>query len=172
MGLLKDMLKELFLKSSIIGLWLVFNLSLTLYYLMVCLNKKGLRQGDPLSPFLFALSMEYLSRCMGVMSKNPDFNYYPKCERLNLTRLMFVDDLIMFASANHNSIRKIMDAFHKFLRASGLKASNEKSCIYFSRVSQDDAAQLTVGIHMPIGLLPFKYLGVLLKSFLSLSIIL
>lgn len=40
--------------------------------------KKGLRQGDPVSPFLFAIGMEYLSRCLAELQANPDFNYHPK----------------------------------------------------------------------------------------------
>ncbi|XP_048501512.1 uncharacterized protein LOC125497854 [Beta vulgaris subsp. vulgaris] len=66
--------------------------------------------------------------------------------------------------ADHSSLEKIMEAFHKFSRAYGLEASNEKSCIYFSGIHQDVATQLAEGIHMPIGLLPFKYLGVPLAA--------
>lgn len=88
--------------------------------------KKGLRQWDPLSPFIFALSMKYLSRCISVMSKNPDFNFYPKCERINLVHLMFAVDLFMFARADHSSIGKIMDASISFQGLQALKLVMKK----------------------------------------------
>lgn len=44
--------------------------------------KKGLRQGDPLSAFLFVLPMEYLNRRLKTLKKQPDFNFHPKCEKL------------------------------------------------------------------------------------------
>ncbi|XP_048503093.1 secreted RxLR effector protein 78-like [Beta vulgaris subsp. vulgaris] len=66
--------------------------------------KKGLRQGDPMSPFLFAIGMEYLSRCLGSLKHNPDFNFHPRCERLHITHLMFADYLLMFARADASSL--------------------------------------------------------------------
>ena len=54
--------------------------------------------------FLFALSMEYLSRCLGESKDNPDFDFHPKCKRIPLTHLMFVDDLLLFARADHSSM--------------------------------------------------------------------
>ena len=77
--------------------------------------KKGLRQGDPFSPFLFALSMEYLSRCLGELKEDLAFNFHPKCERIRLTHLIFVDDLLLFAMADHSSVTRIMEAFRKFI---------------------------------------------------------
>lgn len=62
--------------------------------------KKGLRQGDPMSPFLFAIGMEYLSRCLDELRLTPDFNFHPRCEKLNLTHMMFADDLLMFSRAD------------------------------------------------------------------------
>ncbi|XP_021715738.1 uncharacterized protein LOC110683654 [Chenopodium quinoa] len=50
--------------------------------------KKGLSQGDPMSPFLFALCMEYLSRCLKEMTGNPNFNFHPTCEKLGITHMI------------------------------------------------------------------------------------
>ena len=65
--------------------------------------------------------------------------------------MMFADDPLLFARADHSSITKIMDAFHKFFTASGLEASVEKSSIYLAGVSDDDKIVLADLIHMPLG---------------------
>lgn len=70
--------------------------------------KKGLRQGDPLSPFLFAIGMEYLTRCMNQLKATPDFNFHPRCEKLNISHMMFADDLLLFARADEISIQMLI----------------------------------------------------------------
>lgn len=58
--------------------------------------KRGLKQGDSVPPFLFMLIMEYLHRVMKKLHRNHNFNYHPKCDKLKITNICFVDDLIMF----------------------------------------------------------------------------
>ena len=92
--------------------------------------KKGLRQGDPMSPFLFALGMEYLSRCLLQLKGKPGFHYHPRCAKLSITHLMFADDLLIFARADAGSLQHIFDAFSKFSQVSELEANLDKSnCI-------------------------------------------
>lgn len=57
--------------------------------------RRGIRQGDPINPFLFVLIMEYLHRCL-IKPSQPNFNFHLKCERLCLENLCFVDDLLVF----------------------------------------------------------------------------
>ena len=61
--------------------------------------QKGLRQGDPMSSFLFALSMEYFRRCLK-RKKGDIIKLHPKCKCSEVMELLFVDDLLVFLKAN------------------------------------------------------------------------
>lgn len=73
--------------------------------------KKGLRQENPLSPFLFAVSVENLIRCLVELRKNLDFNFHHKCERIHLAHLMFVNDLLLFTRVDLRYVTKMIVVF-------------------------------------------------------------
>lgn len=94
---------------------------------------RGLRQGDPLSPYLFVLCMERL--CHLIEEKIEKKNRKP----INLSRggpqlshICFADDLILFAEASVEQIGVIRRVLERFCKASGQKVSLEKSKIFFS----------------------------------------
>ncbi|KAL9224822.1 hypothetical protein vseg_000822 [Gypsophila vaccaria] len=124
-------------------------------------GKRGLRQGDPLSPLLFTLCMKYLSRIHLNMRQRPGFRYHPLCKKMQLTHLCFVDDLVMFSRGDQVSITLLLSAFSS---ATGLTMNRTKSHIYFNGVPRDIISHILATSGMSAGQFPFRYLGVPISS--------
>lgn len=119
-----------------------------------------MRQGDPLSPLLFVLSMEYLSRILKKASTVANFRFHPNCRKMGLTHLLFADDLLVFCAGDPTTIHQIIFALEKFHKIAGLSLNRQKSQIILGGCSQevqDECLRLT---NFPQGTLPLKYLGV------------
>nr|GEY69379.1 RNA-directed DNA polymerase, eukaryota, reverse transcriptase zinc-binding domain protein [Tanacetum cinerariifolium] len=93
---------------------------------------RGLRQGDPMSPYLFTLVMEVFNI---IMRKNTgetkDFKYHQGCKKLEITHLCFADDLLVFCHGDTKSVNVNKGALEEFSSYSGLKANMNKSIVFF-----------------------------------------
>jgi hypothetical protein len=74
-------------------------------------SSRAVRQGNPLSPFLFVLVMEAFSRMLGaftsrglILGFSVGSNEQP---RVNVSHLFFADDTLIFCGANDSQIRHI-----------------------------------------------------------------
>nr|GFA58390.1 hypothetical protein [Tanacetum cinerariifolium] len=90
-------------------------------------RKRGLRQGDPLSSYLFTLVMEVLTLMLYMRVRNAEFTYHRYCSWLNLINLCFADDLFLFAHGDAQSTCVIKEALKEFKHASGLVPSIPKN---------------------------------------------
>lgn len=95
---------------------------------------RGLRQGDPLSLYLFVLCMERL--CQLIEKSIAEKKWKPIClsrgPRPKFPHICFADDLILLAEASEAQIGIIRSVLERSCTASGQKVSLEKSKIYFS----------------------------------------
>ncbi|KAL2237429.1 UNVERIFIED_CONTAM: hypothetical protein Sindi_0934600, partial [Sesamum indicum] len=127
-------------------------------------GKKGLRQGDPMSPALFLLGMEYLSRMIKRKTCNSDFNFHPKCEKLKITHLLFADDLMLFSRGDLPSIHILMECLKVFRDAFGLSVNTSKSCIFTAGIRNEELDEILARTSFVRGEMPIRYLGIPLAA--------
>ncbi|GJX80091.1 RNA-directed DNA polymerase, eukaryota, reverse transcriptase zinc-binding domain protein [Tanacetum coccineum] len=130
---------------------------------------RGLRQGDPLSPYLFTLVMEVFSLMVKrKIEDDGNFKYHWRCDKLKITHLSFADDLMIFSSADLHSVKILSKALSEFSGVSGLVPNLDKSSVFFGNVPENLKSAILQLMPLSVGILPVKYLGLpLITSRLS-----
>ena len=108
---------------------------------------RGLRQGDPLSPYLFILIADAFSSM--IQRKVQDKQIHgAKASRSGpeISHLLFADDSLLFTRAIRQECIVIVDILNQYELASGQKINYEKSEVSFSRGVSVDQREELVGI--------------------------
>ncbi|XP_024014348.1 uncharacterized protein LOC112088307 [Eutrema salsugineum] len=122
-------------------------------------SKRGLRQGCSLSPYLFVICMNVLSKKLDKAALEGKFGYHPTCQELQLTHLCFADDLMVFVDGNKRSVEGVLEVFDDFAIHSGLHISLEKSTIYMAGIENVEKEAIIEQFPFESGNLPVRYLG-------------
>ncbi|XP_073133701.1 uncharacterized protein [Henckelia pumila] len=121
---------------------------------------RGLRQGDPLSPLLFILGAEYLSRGLNrLFSQNPAMRYRSGCD-LSISHLAYADDVIIFANGGSRGMQCLKDFLAHYENCFGQLVNVAKSAMIFhpgcSARRRSHFLRIT---GFAEGQLPLRYLG-------------
>ena len=106
---------------------------------------KGVRQGDPLSPYLFIICLEILAINIRVNKEIKGIQVDNEEIKLEL----FADNLTVFLG-NHTSLNVLLDTGNSFTLCSGLKINYEKTEIMFLGNNNPISATLTTPANISI----------------------
>lgn len=123
--------------------------------------KSGLRQGCALSPYLFILGMDLLSRGLSHLTNLGHLRGIKLAHSApSITNSLYADDLLLFGKAQPQEATALMAAINSFSEMSGQRVGIEKSEVWFSRCTpipvREEVSQL-LGVHQQQ--MSGKYLG-------------
>lgn len=101
-------------------------------------SKRDMRQLCSLSPYLFVICMQVLSKLLDKAAAEKRNGYHPYRKELSLTHICFADDVLVFSYGKKRSIEGTMVMFQEFEKMSGVNISLEKSTLYLAGVKADD----------------------------------
>ena len=137
-------------------------------------SSRGIRQGDPLSPLLFDIVMEGLSRMLDVAATTSQFSGFSvgntAGNTVMVSHILFANDTLIFCDANPTQIASLRAILARFEKVSGLRTNLGKSELVPIGVVHN----MNVLVGMLVcrqSFLPLRYLGLLLEArFKELSI--
>ena len=135
---------------------LIINGSLTKPFKIEC----GLRQGDPLSLFIFLLVVDVMHRILNKAEADGVIEGISVGKhRVHLSHIQFVDDTILFALAKKEvlvNFRYILDCFELM---SGLSINYDKLAIFPVTCNEELVREINSKIRCSVASLPTKYWG-------------
>nr|GEW86793.1 RNA-directed DNA polymerase, eukaryota [Tanacetum cinerariifolium] len=128
---------------------------------------KGLKQGDPLSPFLFTLIMESLPLSFQNVVNAGMFKGVLVGSNLHLSHLFYADDVVFLGQWSDSNISTIIKVLKCFFCASGLSINMHKSKLIGIAVDDDIVNQDDHSIGCLQLKPPFSYLGLRIGGSMS-----
>ncbi|KAH1045400.1 hypothetical protein J1N35_036184 [Gossypium stocksii] len=108
---------------------------------------RGLRQGDPLGPYLFLFCAEGFSTLLHAAMKDKLMRgALIGRERYPISHLFFADDSILFGDVSEKGANTIRNIITEYEQASGQRVNFEKSLIYFGNNVEPRIRNLVTGI--------------------------
>ena len=122
---------------------------------------RGLRQGDPLSPYLFILCAEGLSAMLLKAEQEGKIGGIKICrEAPRVNHLFFADDSLLLMRARADDAKELRKILEIYERASGQVINKDKSSIMFSpNTMPQDRSQMRANLCIQAEAKSERYLG-------------
>lgn len=117
--------------------------------------KRGLRQGDPLSPYLFLLVADVLQQ---LIRQDPLLSH-PLIEGAPCPMLQYADDTLIILRAGEPAARRLKDLLDQFAEATWLTINFHKSTLVPVHVDDDDLRDIQAALGCRVEGFPQTYLG-------------
>ncbi|KAE8669138.1 hypothetical protein F3Y22_tig00112254pilonHSYRG00076 [Hibiscus syriacus] len=123
---------------------------------------RGLRQGDPLSSYLFVLCMERLTQAIQIEVEAGRWQPFKTSKSASgISHLMFADDMVLFAEATNEQWEVTSSVLSKLCNVSDQKVSVPKTTMYFSKnVDSDQREEISSDLRYKVVSDLGRYLGV------------
>ena len=81
---------------------------------------RGIKQGDPLTPYLFLFCTEGLSSLLRKANETRHLKGLTSCQGgVRISHLLFANDSLLFSEARTDECRRLMDVIAQYEKASG-----------------------------------------------------
>ena len=94
---------------------------------------RGIRQGDPLSPYLFLLCAEGFTSLLQKAVLEGNIQGVSICRRApRISHLLFTDDSLLFCRATYKETKVVLEILKLYAEASSQCINMDKSSVFFS----------------------------------------
>jgi hypothetical protein len=166
-----DYMQEMLLAFGFDKLWVTWILNLTSSaFFSILINgapsrpfspSRGIRQGDPLSPFLFIIMAEGLSLSIHAAVANNLLTCLP-LHGISppISHSQFVDDTLLMGTPTAREANSLLSILQTFSKALGLDCNKDKSQIFFFNMPPLIQHHVSDILGFNRSSLPSKYLGI------------
>ena len=121
--------------------------------------KRGVRQGDPLSPLLFVLAADLLQSALNAARNNGLLSLpIPLNHSQDFPILQYADDTLIIMEAKLDQLTTLKNILRLFSLSTGLKVNFSKSMLVPINLDSENALFLAQSVGCALGSLPFTYL--------------